>query len=504
MPINYSKWDNLELSDDSDVEVHPNVDKRSFIRAKQNQIHMERAQRKAQIEAYHYEKLVDTGILARVEALISVLKSSSSAVASGEKNAGQVAFAAVMETAPKDKADDNPPPRPSTMHDSDKKLPTYTEMLMGLLDEVNKTLEKKKVTPENRFEAIIEELGAHVAKIKQISAENAKKCEELEKMDEKKITSDSYHTGFDSSHVNKNKALAGSSSGSGKAAATESKVELINPNFDMNTGRSKDEPPSALDNDEEEVVASPAAKQFARIPPNDYSAAHAFLRANPSVLTEREQDGLMVDAFDAALEGRDDLCRQNVHQALLIQYCRALGKDGVAMFFQRITTRGHQAQEVFFKDVQDTYTRIRTRAREIVRERASQPQEVEQIQLQAVEPGTEISIDVPPKDSTDPEEQAARVIFESFTPEMQAALESGSLDKVNKVLGDMKVEDAEVVVGQLSEAGILGVNELVDTTTEEGKVRQKEILEEGKQAKEAREKAVEAEAEVEDPVPDPE
>ncbi|KAA8564058.1 hypothetical protein EYC84_012047 [Monilinia fructicola] len=27
MPINYSKWDALELSDDSDVEVHPNVDK---------------------------------------------------------------------------------------------------------------------------------------------------------------------------------------------------------------------------------------------------------------------------------------------------------------------------------------------------------------------------------------------------------------------------------------------------------------------------------------------
>lgn len=30
-----------ELSDDSDIEVHPNADKRSFIRAKQNQIHTE-------------------------------------------------------------------------------------------------------------------------------------------------------------------------------------------------------------------------------------------------------------------------------------------------------------------------------------------------------------------------------------------------------------------------------------------------------------------------------
>ncbi|KAL5612664.1 hypothetical protein BROUX41_004241 [Berkeleyomyces rouxiae] len=500
MPLNYSKWDALELSDDSDVEVHPNVDKKSFIRAKQNQIHMERAQRKAQIEAYHYEKIVDAGLLARIEALIAYLKTHAEAVASGEKNAGQVAFAAIMETAPKDKAADNPPPRPQVMHEADKKPPTYTEMLMGLLDQVNKTLEEKKVATEDRFSAIVEELGVHVAKIKQISTENGKKCEELEKLEERKITSDSYHTGFDSSHVNKNK---GSASQPGSSKQTESQPELINPNFDINTGREKGAPPSALDDDDEEVVASPLAKQFARIPPNDHSGALSFLRANPQVLSEKEQDGLMVDAFDAALEGRDDLCRQNVHQALLIQYCRALGKDGVAMFFQRITTRGHQAQDVFFKDVQETYMRIRTRAREIVRERAAKPEGIEQIQLEAVEPGTEISIEVPPKDSTDPEVQASRIIFESFSADMQKALESGSLEQVNKVLGDMKVEDAEVLVGQLGDAGILGVNELVDATTEEGKQRQAQIQEEGKLAKEARDKAA-AEAEAGKTAPAPE
>ncbi|PHH50486.1 Hsp90 co-chaperone Cdc37 [Ceratocystis fimbriata CBS 114723] len=503
MPLNYSKWDALELSDDSDVEVHPNVDKKSFIRAKQNQIHMERAQRKAQIEAYHYEKIVDTGLLSRIEALIAYLKSNSAAIASGEKNAGQVAFAAVMETAPKDKSADNPPPRPQVMQEADKKPPTYTEMLMGLLDQVNKSLEEKKVATEGRFNAIIEELGVHVAKIKQLSAENAKKCEELEKLEGKKITSESYHTGFDSSHVNKNKEPAGESS---KAKEAQSQVELINPNFDMNTGREKGASPSALENDDEEIAASPLAKQFARIPPNDHAAALSFLRANPQVLSEREQDGLMVDAFDAALEGRDDLCRQNVHQALLIQYCRALGKDGVAMFFQRITTRGHQAQDVFFKDVQDTYMRIRTRAREIVRERAAKPEGVEQIQLEAVEPGTEISIEVPPKDSADPEVQASRIIFESFSEDMQKALESGSLEKVNKVLGEMKVDEAEALVGQLGDAGILGVNELIDATTEEGKQRQAQIKEEGKQAKEAREKAAAEEEATLAPeaVPDPE
>ena len=52
--LNYSKWDNLELSDDSDIEVHPNVDKASFIRWKQRDIHEKREMRKvrrSQLEA---------------------------------------------------------------------------------------------------------------------------------------------------------------------------------------------------------------------------------------------------------------------------------------------------------------------------------------------------------------------------------------------------------------------------------------------------------------------
>jgi cell division cycle protein 37 len=41
----YSKWDNIEISDDSDFECHPNVDKPSMIRAKQSAIRKDRAER---------------------------------------------------------------------------------------------------------------------------------------------------------------------------------------------------------------------------------------------------------------------------------------------------------------------------------------------------------------------------------------------------------------------------------------------------------------------------
>jgi Cdc37 N terminal kinase binding len=59
MPVDYSKWDALELSDDSDFEEHPNIHKPSFIRAKQAQIHQQRAERKSRIATLKYERLVN-------------------------------------------------------------------------------------------------------------------------------------------------------------------------------------------------------------------------------------------------------------------------------------------------------------------------------------------------------------------------------------------------------------------------------------------------------------
>ncbi|KAJ9050215.1 hsp90 co-chaperone Cdc37 [Entomophthora muscae] len=50
MPLDYSKWDNIEISDDEDIEVHPNVDKRSFIKWNQEAIHQRRAERRSKIK----------------------------------------------------------------------------------------------------------------------------------------------------------------------------------------------------------------------------------------------------------------------------------------------------------------------------------------------------------------------------------------------------------------------------------------------------------------------
>ncbi|KAK6209535.1 hypothetical protein QIS74_11119 [Colletotrichum tabaci] len=461
MPVDYSKWDALELSDDSDVEVHPNVDKRSFIRAKQNQIHQERLQRKHQIETLKYERIINDGLMKRISKLLDALKSHASEAET--RNPGEVAFQAVMESAGRPE-DDQPPPRPEGIHADSEPLPSFSKMMAVLLDQVNKELDEKK--PENRYQGMLEGVEGHLTKVQNLQKELLAKLAELEKEEGRKITSEGIHTGFDSSHVSKSKDT--------EKKEEERKPELLNPNFDMT--QSLPAKSTTSYDDDEEIEASPAAKAFAQIKPNDYASSLSYLSKNPQILTERETDGLLVLAFDAALEGKDDYCRQCVHQALLLQYCRALGKDGVGMFFKRITTRGHQAQEVFFKDVQDTYGKIRNRAREIVKERANEPEGVEQIQLHAVEPGTEIKITIPPKDSEDAAVKQGREIFEGFSPEFQKALESGSLDKVNEVLGKMKVDEAEDIVGKLGDAGILSLEEqIIDATTEEGQKALKDM-----------------------------
>jgi cell division cycle protein 37 len=449
MPLDYSKWDALELSDDSDIEVHPNVDKRSFIRAKQTQIHAERQQRKHQIETLKYERIINDSLIKRISSLLSSLKAH--AADAQTRNPGEVAFQAVMESATSlDPKDDQPPPRPAGVHESEEPLPSYTKMMATLLDQVNKALDEKKVDQGKRYEGMVAEIEDHLSKVEDLQKDLLQKLDELEKLERSKITSESIHTGFDSSHVNKSKP----------EESKKDAVELLNPGFSgttPTTASQSDADAAAakhdVDLDDEDISASPETRKFAAIAPESYRESLSFLSAHPQILTERETDGLLVLAFDAQLEGKDSYARQCVHQALLLQYCRALGRDGVALFFKRITTPGHQARDIFYKDVQETYGKIRTRAAEIKAQRAAEGDDgsaegVEQIQLHAVEPGTVINIRIPEEGTEE------RKIYEGFQPEMRKALETGSLDEVNKVLGRMKVDEAEELVGLFGEVSL--------------------------------------------------
>ena len=500
MPVDYSKWDALELSDDSDFESHPNVDKRSFIRAKQAQIHQQRADRKHQIETLKYERVINDGLLRRIDTLLSELRGHEAEA----KDRNAFLYQAMIASAG-DPDDDEAPKPPTGVHSNDEPV-KYSQMMGSLVDQVKKEVEDSKT--DDWYHGYIRAVEGHKKKVNGLQKELETKLAELQKEESRKITSEHVRDGFNSSLVNKGgsnpPAAKGKSTGGDTVEvlnpAALKKASLVRQDSAMSSGAEADidENLGSLQekksDDEENVEPTELGKQFAKIKYGDYPACLRFISEHPEVMAERETDGLLVQGFDAQMKGNANHAKQCVHQALLLQYCRSLGRDGVQLFFKRITTPGHQAHKVFTDDVNSTYQRIKTRTAELAAEREANPsgheEQVEQIQLQAVEPGTEIHINVPQPDSEEEIERQARAIFESFPPGLQRALESGSLDRVNEVLGKMSVEEAEEVVGQLGESGMLDMRQgVIDGTTEEGQ----EQLRQMKEAEESRVEEVEDE-----------
>lgn len=487
--------------------MHPNVDKKSFIRAKQAQIHQERDHRRHQIKTLKYERIINDGLTERVDRLLTALKSHKDKQAEGNgANDDQLVFQAMMESMmdmkiDKDGGSDRPPPPPEGVHEHIKDKPTYPQMMASLVDAVKKDIDAQK-SDEPRYDQFISGLEKEKARIADLQQQLFAKLAELEKEDKKHITSDDIKEGFSYSNVRKGeeaKPTTTSSSSSVPKKTSEPSAELLNPPkrpeaLRTDTGQSSgadadiEEDAAADDDDDDDVTASPLAQSFAKIKAGDWYACLQFLMQHPEVMAEKETDGLLVEAFNSELDGKPKHARQCVHQGLLLQYCRQLGgRQGVELFFKRIQMKDHQAGKMFHDDVDSTYGRIKTRAAEILKERAENPQSaegVEQIQLHAVDPGTQINISVPPKEptSSDPEERAAeqqaRQIFDNFPPGLQRALESGKLEEVNKVLAKMSVDQAEEIVEQLGQGGMLSLEEgVIDATTEEGQRAMKEIEE---------------------------
>ncbi len=332
MVLDYSKWDALELSDDSDIEVHPNVDKRSFIRAKQNQIHQQRYERRHQIETLKYERIINDGLLQRVDTLLAALRSHKAEGNSSD----EFMMHALMEAAGDPAADE--PPKPLGVYSNSEQL-RYSQMMANLVDQVKKEFDESS-SDGNWHQGYLKGVEGHQKKILDLQNELLEKLTELETEEARKITSDSIHDGFNKSSVSKEQPKPASKPQKAKT------VEMLNPGaLNKNEPRPDSAQSSGADADsdepkpsvEEDEVIRPTelGKRFAKIKVGDYQAYLRFISEHHEVVEERETDGLLVEAFDAAMDGKDAYSKQCVHQALLLQYCRSLGRNGVDIFFKR-------------------------------------------------------------------------------------------------------------------------------------------------------------------------
>ncbi len=131
---------------------------------------------------------------------------------------------------------------------------------------------------------------------------------------------------------------------------------------------------------------------------------------------------------------------------------------------------------MFAQDLDATYARIATRTQEMIAEEGNTDDatgEREQIQLYAEDPNMTISFNLPDgpppaelriegegAEELDMEQVRAFLerkweIFQGFPEGLRTALRSEKLDEVNKVLGRMKVAEAEAVVEAMQEGGML-------------------------------------------------
>jgi len=465
MPLNYSKWDNLELSDDSDIEGHPNVDKRSLIRWKQRDIHEKREMRNHIIAQLRADIDCNEVLLPRLTALATELEQANDAAAVFANKAEQLKVNPSPEAPPGEGAK------------------TYDEMILVLLLRVYQDVKDKGVVKEDPGfgNELIAALKVHLRQLKE--AIDTKKSELDKELKEKakKITTEDIHEGFESKYIPAKPAPEPViKPKEPKKKATTTEIEVLNPKVSASTSSAASSSVPTISNEDLDDMDLPEMTAtlvgFSKIPYGDFEQSFRYIQAHRDTVVEGASDALIVAAFSAESEGKHKYARQCVHQSLLLQYCEKIGGDGVRVFFGKMISGDKRAIEVFNTDVEQTWAHVKKRVA-VSKEEAAAVEGQEQIQLVAENPETTITFNVPegppPEDlrleGEDMEgvdvEQVRQLlqlrwdVFESFPKDLQEALKTNDLNKVNKVLGAMPVPDAEDVVQKLDMGGILNFAE---------------------------------------------
>jgi cell division cycle protein 37 len=286
MPVDYSKWDAIELSDDEDFECHPNVDKKSMIRWKQAQIHMKRKDLNDKIQALNLENEMSKRIIKLLQDS-EINQDLTVKIQELNKEFEKKVYDIVMQGR-------NP----------QWDYPIPNEFLKKRID-LNQL--SKEITPENK-NSKIQELNARINLVK----------EELEKDEiekSKKITSDTIKTGFDSSKISKKVVKE-------KVVETIHEPKNIKETVDMQEN-----------DDEKDYITYKPAENFAYLKGLD--ASLKALSINPELIGQKYSDEVLAEAFRLEMKGKSDEAFNCVQQSLILQYCGLLGKDGISLFFKR-------------------------------------------------------------------------------------------------------------------------------------------------------------------------
>lgn len=470
MPIDYSKWDKLELSDDSDIEVHPNVDKNSFIKWKQQDIHQKREERNMEIKTLEQQLTMYTHLNKRVDYILK-LKDGSLLI---DLDKLEVTLNSNFDKLEKCEGDR-----------IDKDIPPYNEMVLDLFEQFINELKKdndSSVTPERMLLKIIE----HRAKIEQVSKEANEKLAKLYKEKELHISSDDIHDAWNSSFVNKQPV------NNTTAVTKTSNDKPVNPS-DLGIKEFISYP-----GEENVLQLHPLTTEFGNIPEEDLKKSEDFLLNHCEIISAQQTDALMMSSFNHELESNTHLTHRAIFQSEILSSISQIYElkykgdsskyihtqelqDIIKKFFFKLKeNRGdNMARNFFEKEVETKHAHVQKRAIVMKQEQNDQDEMVESIQLRSMDPDSKLVISLPDFDSQDPTEQQRSALFNDIPKDLRDALLTGQLDAVNEVLGKMSVEEGERMLEIFNAGGFLGIQQLFENS-EEFEAYKKELEKEGK------------------------
>ncbi|GME93508.1 unnamed protein product [[Candida] boidinii] len=472
MPIDYSKWDKIELSDDSDIEVHPNVDKKSFIKWKQRDIHEKRIQRENDIKSLKVQKEMYIQLNKRVDSMLINLPQD------------QFTNETLRNEYLNSKFDKN---EKCELDGTSNDTPTYNEMVEDLFTQMVGDLEKENKNP-NDYELLKSKIKEHRAKIETVLQQIDPKLDELLKEKAHHITSEDIHDGWNSSFVNKDKenaapavstdAASASASASDKkdTTTTNTKKESVTTIETLNTSTSKENKPSKPLDQLDELEVLPETLEFAKIDPTNLLDSVKFLEKHLYIISEQQKDSLMMKSFDYILDNDIKMGKSVVHQSLILQYLNDLinaaghkptiaqKEQIVRLFIGKLLDPNHPAAQAFKQDFEKTYKHIVSRCEHIKSEQAAngtgeddgEYEGVEQIQLRSMDPNSEIVINLPDENSEEYK------FFKEIPTNMQNAIKTQSLDEINKVFATMPVEEAEHILELFDKCGVIQIQAVLE------------------------------------------
>ncbi|KAI9014196.1 Cdc37 N terminal kinase binding-domain-containing protein [Hyaloraphidium curvatum] len=462
MPVDYSKWDKLELSDDEDVDVHPNVDRRSFIRWKQEAIHRDRRDRKDKIAAMEMERSLNAELLRELEALSAKLGAGAdkSAIASDVEDLSEK-FHELQEKQKTDifrmrftdRDERWGPPVPDEF--VEKRI-VYKDAFAQAKDDPSKVA------------AVIASLKARQ------SALDAEVKKEIKERD-KKITSENWgQVGFDKTIVNE-ASLAPPSSSAAKPVSEKkikavSTIEVLNEPKPAGASSSKapQEPEAEemeVDGDEEDDgrLKDPGVAKFAAA--GSLEDSFAVIQKYPYIVSSKHADEILAAAFSAKLKNKPVDVKKMVFQSTILSYCLTLsqgGKDGVALFFKRVAgDPGGPAYQGFAADAQSMYDRISARVAVLQENEEKEKQEAirkakERLDS-ARQPDGTYRWPLPEKPT--PVDLRRAEIFAEFPPNFQMGLLIEDVDAINNHLSTLSREEGEALLEKIGDAGFLRIVE---------------------------------------------